>query len=204
MDAYKFVPTRLLEDFSSGSVKVGSYHHYANIEGDRRDESEGTYTRKVDTGFLGPIDEHEANKLKQIGLGFAVGSSHILLHDVTFRYRSEHFLIFCMSLDPSAELYVKEEPQTIFQVNNIDLFAYRLSKSFVTFQPNFNIDIVHYSGKIVKNFEELNGNPMHFWKDEKYSNEKEIRIVFEFPPNIHVPDFQILHSRSATRLVRKI
>lgn len=168
--AWKLVDTVHADAVAAGSLRIGTFASYAELEGSRGDQFDGAIDVAARSLHFG-VPEHERAMDR---LGFRAG----MILGSRFVYRPPQCYVFCMSEVGCTHVPEPPKPRTMFEV--ADLVG--LANLLVATNPEhlagpWGIDRVRYK-RIHYDALEAFPDPDPFVKDTEYSVEQEIRVLF--------------------------
>ena len=183
---YKYVDLIHAEAVAAGSVKIGTLWGYGSIEGNKRDDSENS----LDINFsnkdiLSSDSTHDQIILRSMGLIAPPGIT-IDMQGANIKVRGADFWTCCFSKSDKVSEFYAEAHQAIFRIDDMEQWVNRLCQIIPALGPATCSEVVYQertSGKIADG--RAISSP--FVKPPRFSNESEVRVVWDFKSLINAP-----------------
>lgn len=199
MKAYKHIDKEYAARFASGeSIQVGLMSAYQEGEGTRVDPLEGRVSNKINYLRTNTVTPAHQMALRSVGI-WIDGTGSLTVRNGTGIMTLAPRLIFCASSAPNEAL--RAEGQSIYEISDFEAFATILTQA----DPKLLSEPL--VGKVIYKRREgdaiLQGPvfPEPFAKSERFSLEKELRIVWA--PTNEREKYQRIRALDAAALIRR-
>ena len=180
MLAWKQVDATDAHWLEAGPLKLGTWRDYGTLENGRGDPYDSSVA--VHSGRLHSGDYNHFKALQRIGLVSADADhdphSNIIAAYNTIVVRAPEYLILCMSECGCSHNPNPDTPKALFEISGIHTMARRLMRLHPDRLGRYKIQRVKYRRREYSALESEYPAPDPFVKSERFSVEREIRLVF--------------------------
>lgn len=171
---YKFVDASVADNVEAGSLRIGTFNDYAQLDGVRSDSGEAMVTRKVDNALF------EANNPHMHKVGISVhDTAQVWVLGRTSHTLAPNMFCFCMSKDLSA---APEEDHVAFTIENVGGFLEALTlRNSARLGDQIANGSVTYGPRIGSYDDDTLRDADPFVKDTSFAWEQEYRAVWYMP-----------------------
>lgn len=180
MLAWKQVDATDAHWLEAGSLKLGTWRDYGDLENGRGDPFDSSVA--VHSGRLHSSNPSHFEALKRTGLLHPDATygprSNIFAAYNTVVFRPPQYLILCMSECGCSHDPSPETPKSVFEVSGVHTLARRLLELHPDRLSHYELRRVQYLRREFNALESEYPPPDPFIKGTKFSMEREIRLVF--------------------------
>jgi hypothetical protein len=181
MRAWKIVDADHAHFVERGSLRIGTLQGYKDLENGRADEIDGAVDIRADALFY-EVPEHR-RAMERIGMvgGVVMGCRVIV--------RPPPLYAFCMTQPGCRYDPQPGKPKVVFRIKHLHRLGRLISETYPDRISGYLIRHVTYDRRHVDALEEHYGAPDPFMKDQVFSSEKEIRIIWLPRSNEEISSF---------------
>jgi hypothetical protein len=206
--AYKHVKAEFADLFGTGeSIQIGTFATFRGGETDRADPYEGrtiNYVRShtINPDGLAPLSPSDSNALRALGQEYlsTVNMSNCEFRNMRAISELSPAYLFCASMEP--DFGRVDNGEVIFEISDMMRLGHYLSTQRLDLLGGYICGRVQYESRHRDPFVDGPAYPHPLIKNERFSFEREIRLVFDERRRGNA--FERIAARRASKLFRRI